>query len=285
MKPLDRTPELLPFRRAAQLESCLLFWLPVRAFPIPVNQRTWLLHLLHSIDELLTNDFGLRGEMFLQYKTVSSVQKAFLRKVREFQPMLGLSRRPGAPLPEMLTKERLDAVIKNGQSLSINDSVPDYSYWFLTKSPAEQREEFFGYGGTTRIFLKPDESTKPPEMPFTEAMRKSFDPSHIARLEQAVAAGYALKDPFLSKSKELFGAGLEQEPQYPGIQFILPLLSSADFFSQPKPELDKWFQLFEVYTAESPADQGVLLATRLDLEEPLIALLKSMREKFKDYPE
>ena len=285
LTPLDRSPELRPFRRAERLESCFLLWLPVRAFPVPANQRAWLLELFHALGDLLSKDFGLRSEVFLQYKTVSLVQKAFLQRVRDFQPMLGLSRRPGAPMPEMLTKERLDAIIKSGQPLPFNESVPDYSYWFLTKALEEEMGEFFGFGGMTAIFLQPEEGTKPPEMPFTEAMRKSFDPAHIARLEQAVAAGYSLKDPFLAKSKELFGAGLEDEPQYPGIQFILPLLGSSEFFSQPKQELEKWFQLFDVYATESPADQGILLGSKLDLEEPLIVILKSLREKLKDYPE
>jgi len=96
---------------------------------------------------------------------------------------------------------------------------------------------------------------------------------------------FALKDGFQAQSKQLFGAGLEDNPQYPGIPFILPLLQASDFFGQPEPESAKWFQLFDLYVRESPEDTGVLLASKTDFDDPLIQLLEKMRADGFTYPE
>ena len=38
-----------------------------------------------------------------------------------------------------------------------------------------------------------------------------------------------------------------------------------------------YFELFDVYLRESPSDSGMLLASKYDLEEILIAVLEKMR--------
>ena len=62
-----------------------------------------------------------------------------------------------------------------------------------------------------------------------------------------------------------------------GIPFVFPLFDSADFFSAPAESIENCFQLFEVYVRESPADKGVLLAFRTDMEEHLVGLLYGQR--------
>ena len=81
----------------------------------------------------------------------------------------------------------------------------------------------------------------------------------------------------------MFAADLEDDPQYPGLLFVLPLLGSEDFFAADPNEIDKWFSLFQVYWRESPEDNGIVLAAREDIEEDLDAILEQMRAEGLEY--
>ena len=93
-----------------------------------------------------------------------------------------------------------------------------------------------------------------------------------------VAGGCAMQDPFLAKSKQVIGKGLKSSVQLETIAFMLPLLTASEVFGLPEPDLKAYFELFDVYLRESPADAGMLLASKHDLEETLIAVLEEMRE-------
>ena len=293
LTPMDRSADLLPWRRASQLTRCFLYWIPVNAFPIPSTQRDWLMEFFTRWTELM-KQLGLRSEVFLQYKIVyPDLMKPLLNNMMELIPVMGLGRKPGAPLPEFpspaeveqMTKKMFDT-LQQGKDVDLPDAtqyMPDYSYWFLDKSEKQQRQLFFGHGGLSVTFLKPDPNTSPPPLPFTAAQRQKIP--ELQHVEKNFARANSLKDGFLAKSKEFFGGGLEEEPQMKGIPFVLPLLDSADFFSQPAEVVEKCFQLFAVYVRESPADKGVLLAFHDDLEENLIGLLKGMKDQKLTYPE
>lgn len=174
----------------------------------------------------------------------------------------------------------------NGRKkFDFGEFAPDYAYWFVYKDGGKQRQLFFGHGGMTMISLKPDPATIPPELPIPRAWREKLEVFKMFDVDKAVAGACSLKDGFLNKSKELFGAGLENEPQFPGLLFILPLLKSGDFFAQAAEEHERWFQLFDLYINESPADGGVIMATGPDFEDTLIELLKKMQEDGLTYPE
>jgi len=285
LTPVDRGPELAPWRRANELTRCCLYWMPVSGFPIPLAQRAWLLQFLERLASTVSDKFGLRREIFLQYKTVTDLVDAFLRTTREFQPLMGLSRRPGAALPKLPSGAELKEMVKSGKEFNFNEVTPDYCYWFLKKSGKKQLETFWGYGGISMIFTEPDPATVPPPLPFTAKFREKSTVFQKVDVDGVWESAFALNDGFQAKSKELFGAGLEQTPQYPGIPFILPLLQSSDFFSQPEQESGKWFQLFDLYLHETPEDAGILLASKTDLDETLIELLGKMREEGLVYPE
>jgi hypothetical protein len=286
---IDRSAELLPWRRARELTRCFLYWIPVSTFPIPTVQRGWLMEFLTRWT-LLMKERGFRPETFLQYKTVHpDLMKPLLSNMMELIPVMGLGRKPGTALPEFpseaevqqSTKAMFDALSQK-KSVDLPDAkkyMPDYAYWFVEKSDKEQRELFLGYGGLSMAFLKPDPNTAAPPLPFTPILRKKLP--MLEQLERNFAKANSLRDSFLAKSKEFFGGGLEQEPQMKGIPFILPLLDSADFFSQPAEVIEKCFQLFDAYIRESPSDKGVLLAVKqdIDIEDGLIELLNTMREE------
>jgi hypothetical protein len=255
---------------------------------MPLGQRQWLLLFFDRLASLMTKDFGLRAEVFLQYKALHpNVVNLFLSTAQELCPIAGLARRPGAQIPDMPSPEectRLMREIMQGGSFDLRDHLADYTYWFLEGADQRERELFLGYGGMTMIFLKPDPKTAPPKLMMAEAMRK-HPISQICDPERLYARGFRMLDGFLPKSKELFGAGLESSPQFPGLRFVLPLLRTGDFFSQSDKDTANLFQLCEIYVNESPPDKGVLLATKNDYEEAVIGLLAQMKQEGLVYTE
>jgi hypothetical protein len=280
---LSRTPELSPWRRAWSLAHCFLYWMPVSAFPLQPSERTWLMAFLDRLIASLSTHFGLRPEIFLQSNMAEVLRTPFMKTARQFTPTIGWVRRPGTKPRPMPTKEELQAAIKSKERIDVSELTPPTCYWFLKKAEKAQRQTFLGYGGLSIHFLKPDPKTTPPALPFPDAIRAHFGQLPMAALENLLAAASATKDGFLSKSKELFGLGLEDQMGFEGIPYILPQLRSEDFFSQPKEECEKWFQLFDVYVIESPVDQGILLASKTDLELQLSELLVQMREEGLNY--
>lgn len=296
LTPIDRSRELLPWRKANQLTRCRLYWLPVSAFPIPAHQRSWLMEFLDRWNALMTGKLGLRSEVFLQFKTVHpDLMQPLLDNMMELVPVMGLGIKPGAALPALPSQRDVESTLKKmfdtlqeGKALRIEDSrkyMPDYAYWFVDKSERKQRELFFGQGGISIGFLKPDPNTKPQPLPITPAQKQKMPFLQQFDLEKSWAQAHSLRDGFLAKSKEFFSAGLEKEPQLKGIPFIFPVFDSADFFSQPPEIIEKCFQLFEIYIRESPADKGILLAFTAELEESLIDLLEEMRSQKLQYSE
>jgi len=285
LTPVDRDAELAPWRGARELTRCSLYWMPVSGFPIGLVQRTWLLRFLERLASVLSDRFELRREIFLQFKTVPEIMDPFLRNAQEFQPILGLSRRPGAAITRVPDPATLKRMVEENGEVKFNEITPDYCYWFLRKSGAKQLEAFWGHGGISAIFTKPDPTTAPPPLPISAAFRKKWKGIEESGLDGLWEAAFALKDGFQAKSKDLFGIGLEHEPQYPGLPFILPLLQSSDFFNQLEQESAKWFQLFDIYLRESPEDSGILLASKTDLDDTLVELLAKMRADGFTYPE
>lgn len=285
IEKIDRSEDLLPWRRAYQHTRCFLYWIPIASVPAPTRQRQWLLEFLERLSVSLSDRFGLRVETFLQFKTAMDQLDHFQRLAPKFSPLLGLSRKPGESIPKLPTKDDMAPVVRGEKEFNLKDWIADYCYWFLYKKPREQWAEFLGFGGITLAFLKPDPKTTPPPLPFTEAFRKKMPVFQAMDVDGLVAGAFAMKDGFLAKSKELFGAGLEDDPQYPGIAFVLPLLDSGHFFSEPEEENEKWFQLFDVYLRESPIDKGIVLAFKANYEDLVVDLLKEMRREGLVYPE
>lgn len=294
--PVDRSAELYPWRRAQELTRCFLYWLPVTGFPIQEEQRGWLMQFLDRWTDSMKAQFGLRPEVFLQYKTIHPhLMNPLLNNMMELIPIMGLGRKPDGRLPafpppkeiQRMTQTMFDT-LKGGEPLPLPDAkkyIPDYSYWFVDKSQRRQRELFFGHGGLTMTFLKPDPKTVPPPLSFSPALQKKMPALQMFDVAKANANAASLADSFQVKSKEFFGAGLEGEPQMKGIPFILPILDSADFFTAPAEWIKNCFQLFDVYFRESPADQGILLAFESDMEDHLIQLLNKMKDEKLFYPE
>lgn len=274
-KPSDASPWVPADRK--QLPEVLLFWLPVSGFPLQHDERTWLSEFLTRLSQRLERDAGLRGEIFLQFKSVEGeLVDRFFHYTQKNLKLMGVGRRHNEPLASFPSPDEVRKLLEDGKQVDIKQWIGEFTYWFIAKQPIIQRELFLGYGGMITIFLPADPNTQAPRIPFNANLRASIPLFQQFDVDSVHAATYALQDAFLKKSKALFGAGLEDRPEYPGISFILPLLNSAQFFIADSAAR---FNLFDVYIHESKPDKGILLAFQKEAYEPmLIEVLDSMRD-------
>ena len=289
LDPVDKSPAFLPWQRAWQLSACQLYWMPVHSFPVPFRQRKWLLRFWQEFSNTIAAKCETKAELFLQMKAIQpALRDPFLRNTREFSPIFGLSRRPGSPLPALPDEQYIQELQKGQRAYNHKELQPDYCYWFLYKEEERQRDAFFGQGGLTALYIKPAPEPKAQKVEIPKRIQNDEKYSGILaqidlqRLNDGMAS---LQSPFLKKSKEVFGKGLENELQYPGLLFIVPLLDSAAFFEASTEDLDQWFSLFDFYLGESQKDQGILLASKSDIENDLIALLERLRSEGLEYPQ
>jgi len=279
-----------PWRRAKNLADCCLFFLPVGGFPIASLQREWLLEFLQRLVGSVRNMLGLRLEQFINVSAVYPLRHSeFVSASRQMKPLPGICWRPGATPRQTTVEEDLQAIQDGKKKFELSDYTADQCYWFISKSDKEQRDLFFGLGGLTLMFMKPDPNTQPPDFPFPLAKLQS-SPIYGEIIKQfnpveMLAEAYSLQDAFLPQSKTLFADRFSQVPGSDRAKFILPLLSSQDFFTSTAEERNKWFDLFGVYITESPVDAGILLAACSDVQELLASVMQSMTDAGLDYPE
>lgn len=289
LDPVDKSAAYLPWQRAAQLSSCQLYWMPVHSYPIPFRQRQWLLRFWDEFSNTIAATRRAKAELFLQMKVIQpNLRDAFLRHSRQFSPVFGLSRRPGSALPDLPDEQYIQDLQKGRRSYDHKELQPDYCYWFLYKDEKRQREAFLGHGGLAAFYKRPDPETKAPKIEIPrrlqndERFRSILAQFDLQRLTEGLQS---LQSPFLKKSKEIFGSGLENELQYPGLLFIVPLFESTCFFEASNDDIQQWFSVFDICLTESPKDKGVLLASRCDIEDDLIVLLERLRQEGYMYPQ
>lgn len=284
LHPVDMSKALAPFRKASSVNDCHLYWIPISSWPAPNGQRAWLLEFLGKLHAVVESKTELRGEFFLDYHVAEDFERLFLKSAIELAPFLGLARRPGTSLPKGPTQQELKDAAQGRSEFDLKKHMPTYCYWFLNQDLARLLPLFFGHGGTSMMYLAPDPGAKPPKIPYLDEIKEIFPTLPFDKLEAMSSAAASMGDGFLKKSKLLFGTGLEEEPQYDGLPFIVPLLEAGDFTRQPQQERQNWFELFELHWRESPADRGLFLASKLDIEEDIIGLLEQMKEAGHIYP-
>lgn len=289
LTPIEDSKEFLPWRRAQALTRCFLYWAPVDSFPVPTGQKDWLSIFFDRLTALLGEKLGMRAEVFLQVKTVyPDLLDQFLDIAKELTPIMGLSRRPRVEPPPIPTLEDLQPIADGTKKFDYREYMADYCYWFLSKPNKRGRDLFFGNAGMTILFLKPDPKTVPPKLPIPPKIRTAPLFQEIFEqidLERLTARAFSLRESFLKKSVELFRGGLEKNVQFRGVPFIIPLLGTENFFQEPAEVCEQWFELFDVYINESPADRGIVMAAKIDFEDDLRGLLLKMKEEGLVYPE
>ena len=277
---------LYPLERSTKLQSCALYWVPVFSQPFAWKEQQWFMALFDRLHVFLADKHRLRQEAFLQMKLIAPLgepKDLFHRHQMELMPRMGLSRKPGAALPKIPTEEDLAPVMKGKQKFVFNDYIGDYCFWFLTRKEQWRRNLFLGHGAYTMLYMPHDPKTTPPPVPDYPAFRANpvFAKFDVDALWETT---HLLSDRFGPASKAVFGRGLEEDPSFAGLPFVIPRVNSRDLHNLEPNEMEEWFTIFDVLIQESPDDNGVLIASRHDLDEPLGQILEAMRSDRIDHP-
>ena len=130
----------------------------------------------------------------------------------EFRPLLGFARAPGAKIPEAtIPQADLEAFAHRERKPKPFDYLPSYCYWFVKRSGERQRELFFGNGGMTVLFMKPDPKTQPPAelaqlLPYVMGskmlapLRQKFDIEKMVMSPNPLAGDF--RDRYIAESPE-----------------------------------------------------------------------------------
>jgi hypothetical protein len=265
--------------------------MPVAGVPVLFRQRQWCLRFARLLREKIVLLTGAQANLFLQMKVVQpDLADPFIRNATRFVPLLGLSRRRGASLPALPDEKYIEQLQQGKIKYDHKSLQPDYCYWFLYPETDEQMHLFFGHGGMMTIFAPASEEEKPlkPFIPPGVAKHPQFA-ALLAdnRLEKMTDSVMRMKSPFFPKTKTIFGRGLEEDLQFPGLKFVVPLLSVEDFLEAKPEEVEEWFTVFDVVFTESPKDKGLIIASRLDidLDETMTEIIESMKDSGDTYPE
>lgn len=317
MPEKDKT-RLLPWRRADSLTVCSLFWIPAKLSSIPDSQKEWLLTFLQSLACCLEKTHQLLPEHFMQMQTIDenqSIRKLFLNSTLKETPLTGISRRPRQSEPATPNTEDIEAFAKKKREYQPYDYMPASSYWFLDRDDVSLRRKYLGYGGMTILFRKQEAEsgnnsfavrppvpmiipkflrTNPQMMQLLEGFdlsaptqMPSFLRNHpgmqqvfsVLDVDNVQEKGRRLLSPLRAQSKQVFGEDMQHDLHFEALPFILPRLSSQDFFAQTATQIHRWFEVFDVYIAESPEDEGIVMASRNDLTDLVATIVREMRDE------
>jgi hypothetical protein len=191
--------------------------------------------------------------------------------------------------------------------------MPASTYWFLDRNDVQLRQNYLGHGGMTILFRKETETgnhsaSVAPPVPlmipkFLRAnaqmmqLLEDFDfkkpagvPSFLRNhpgmkqvfstldVDHVQEKGNKLLSPFREQSKKVFGEDMEHDLHFEALPFILPRLSSQDFFAQTASQICRWFEVFAVYIAESGQDEGIVMGCKDNQTESIASIVAEMRD-------
>lgn len=285
LEPHQERP-LHPLSRSSRTDSCALYWMPVYSDPLEWREKQWLMAFFDELHKVLVEKHKLRQESFLQMKITAPMGPAkdlLHQNQMKLIPIMGLGLKPGAKLPPIPTEEDLKPVIEGKKKFIFNDYVADYSMWLMARDERWKRSLFLGFGGYTMLYLLPDPKTVPPPIPDHPGIRSMpfFAENDVDGMWQIT---HLLSDDFCPRSKAVFGTNTDENSNFDGTSFIIPLLSAQDFLQATPQEMEAWFTVFDVFIQESRQDNGILIASKFDLDEELTSILKSLREREIEHP-
>jgi len=314
----ELSKQILPWRWAEALRSCHLFWIPARLGDIPRGQREWLLAFFARLGEFAQSDLELRGEIFLSARTVhenSALKDVYLNAMLSDTPLTGQCRRTQEKERAAPTQKDVDELVAGRKKYNPYDYVTENAYWFLSREDRELKERYLGYGGMSMLYRKPDEQHAPPAPavpmnmpliipkfirndPSIKGLLEGFDPRNpvgtppflrnhsgmksafgTLKADKLQERAESLQSSFGAKSKEVFGDGMARDLTFESLPFLLPQLTTQDFFSRTEKEIHRWFEVFNIYIRESPEDEGVILACKDDLTSAIAGIITTMRSE------
>lgn len=284
-----REVSLYPWTKSYEQTGCHLYWTP---FSMPKNsprQREWVIAFAERLEAELAKLSKAEPAFFLQLKVINDyLSQPFYTRIREISPIMGLSRRPGAPLPAAPDQKYIEGLQTGKIKYDHQALQPDYCYHFLFQDMKLCMSQFFGVGGSSTFFFPADERTRPmpPPVPLAIKNDPSFAPLlAFARVDDMMGALHRMTSPVFPRSRLTFGRGLEDNLHARGVTFIMPLLSVEAFQQATSADLQEWFELFDAVLVESPTDKGLLLASKFDLDTVLNHISSELKyEQQLEYP-
>ena len=281
----SRELDLGPWIKNADSSSCHLYWMSFRmpnAFPA---NRQWVLRFVQALTDRLAA--AAEPYFFLQMKVIQDyLSEPFFARAREFAPLLGLTRKPGAALPKLPDAQYIKD-LQDGKIKYDHKAIqPDYAYHFLFQDLTACLNEFFGVGGSMIAFLPTDtrEKPPPPRIPLGVSNDPAFAPLlKFAKVSETMGAAHRMQSPVFPRSRAIFGRGLEDQVQARGLMFIMPLLSASSFAEASPADVTEWFTFFDVVLTESPDDKGLVLASKDDLNQTIDEIVQMLRQEDLEY--
>jgi hypothetical protein len=276
-----------PWVKADALTRCHLYWLPVSSFPSRTQERTWLRAFLYGLFDHVRGG-GLSPQCFMEMREIHLYcQDAFIQRSLDLQPIYSFSRRLWSPMPGTPPAEEMEAIRNQEKPFVLSEYIDGQTYWIPLPDPRPFLDEFLGFGGVTILFPGPDPNTVAPPLRIPPGIRNSPHFREIFAMSDPASQltrALLLRHRFLGILKQAFGRGWEDRVEFRGLLFVLPRLSSRDFFGMDQELLEKLFEASPLYFAESPDDRGVLLASRDPLDETIGALVGTMKQQQIPFP-
>jgi hypothetical protein len=273
-----------PFRKAESLVGSSLFWLPVSGFPMRQPEKAWVIEFDRQFTLAMKEKLKFRQENFINFDFIyPDLMTPFLKHASEFNPVPGMLVQPSQEVFRAPTEKEIQDIIASGDASKVRNATKNIVYWLPKNKGAKQLTIFGGYGALMSIWLPPCPKTKPPDfrIPPKILENPNFKPLNIPG---EIELTFALADSFLPNSLKVFAPDIKDNPQYSGMAFAIPLITSRDILTTPGDVRELWLSLMGAYLAESRDDQGLLLWGRPDIDPLVKQILEGMLEQEIIYP-
>ncbi|HKX30026.1 MAG TPA: hypothetical protein VJ302_20220 [Blastocatellia bacterium] len=245
---VNRRPEP---RAMAEVESVYLYQISLSSTPLSAPDMIRLKEFLGRLIAVIAERFQIEPEYFVQTRRIITEEwRALLTQHASFWSLqTGVGMRPnrpaaGLPKPEDLMKNVM-AGGSGGPSAELDlvyhlGRDRHFERFYPGLKWPSSIDVYLGSGGVA-AFLMPDGAE------------------------------------FLERARRLYLPGLDAALK--NLDFFLPLIGLEDFERATAEQTETWFNLFDVYIAETPADHGILIASRYNLDD-LLANFQSEVEYF-----
>jgi hypothetical protein len=129
-----------------------------------VAQREWLEQFLRRFADVLKNEYDLREEWFLQFKSLyAHLLNRFTERANKYYPMTGVTLAPGTDTYRHATFEDVEKAVeentRSGEPVDVNRWMSDHAHWFARKIPKSSETTSLVMGvcllSNSRTTLKP----------------------------------------------------------------------------------------------------------------------------------
>lgn len=273
-----------PFLKAESLVGSSLFWLPVSGFPMRQPEKIWVTEFDRQFTQVAKEKLKLRQENFVNFDFIyPDLMTPFLKHAQEFNPIPGMLVQPSQEVFRAPTEKEIQDIIASGDASKVRNATKNIVYWLPKNKGAKQLSIFGGFGALLSLWLPPCPKTKPPDFRIPPKVLENphFKPLNVpAEIELT----FALADSFLPRSIEILAPQIKDDPQYAGMPFAVPLITSRDILTTRAEVRESWLSLFGAYFAESRQDQGLLLWGRPEIDPLVKQIVEGMKEQEIIYP-